>query len=584
VTEPPASAPNMPGLETDSLPATLSALLSEEQRQTVAEAPREKRLEALAAALSRPESEVLQKLSAAAGLDIASNLETDPEARGLLPARLVHEYQIIPIKFAAPGSVPPFPLPLHAQPLHLAAAWLPDGNMTDWLRTFTPRPLVWHLAVAERVHQLIIENFGVGSGSLDDSDESYIAPEAQKETEEVVDEDAAVVRFVTDVISQAIEDQATDIHFEPQEGQLRIRYRVDGLLVPVPVPENLLRFQDAIISRLKIMARMNISEKRLPQDGRINFKAHGIVLDIRVSTVPTIYAESISLRLLNQKKEAYTMDRLGMSAEEQGQITSILDYPHGIILVTGPTGSGKSTSLNAFLRKINSTDLRIITIEDPIEYEVPGVNQMQVRPEIGLTFADALRHVLRQDPDVIMVGEIRDKDTAEIAIRASLTGHLVFSTLHTNDAPGAITRLVDMGIEPFLVASAIELVIAQRLVRRLCPQCAKPAPITKVKLLENLAILGCDAKEAEGMETLQSPVGCDRCRGTGYRGRIGIFEIFRLNDEMHELVLKRESTRTLADCARKHGMRTLGQSGWEKVKAGHTTFDEVLRVITVTEK
>ena len=574
----------MPGLETDSLPATLSALLSEEQRQTVAEAPREKRLESLAAALSRPESEVLQKLSAAAGLDIASNLETDPDARGLLPARLVHEYQIIPIKFAAPGSVPPFPLPLHAQPLHLAAAWLPDGNMTDWLRTFTPRPLVWHLAVAERVHQLIIENFGVGSGSLDDSDESYIAPEAQKETEEVVDEDAAVVRFVTDVISQAIEDQATDIHFEPQEGQLRIRYRVDGLLVPVPVPENLLRFQDAIISRLKIMARMNISEKRLPQDGRINFKAHGIVLDIRVSTVPTIYAESISLRLLNQKKEAYTMDRLGMSAEEQSQITSILDYPHGIILVTGPTGSGKSTSLNAFLRKINSTDLRIITIEDPIEYEVPGVNQMQVRPEIGLTFADALRHVLRQDPDVIMVGEIRDKDTAEIAIRASLTGHLVFSTLHTNDAPGAITRLVDMGIEPFLVASAIELVIAQRLVRRLCPQCAKPAPITKVKLLENLAILGCDAKEAEGMETLQSPVGCDRCRGTGYRGRIGIFEIFRLNDEMHELVLKRESTRTLADCARKHGMRTLGQSGWEKVKAGHTTFDEVLRVITVTEK
>ena len=574
----------MPGLETDSLPATLSALLSEEQRQTVAEAPREKRLESLAAALSRPESEVLQKLSAAAGLDIASNLETDPDARGLLPARLVHEYQIIPIKFAAPGSVPPFPLPLHAQPLHLAAAWLPDDNMTDWLRTFTPRPLIWHLAVAERVHQLIIENFGVGSGSLDDSDESYIAPEAQKETEEVVDEDAAVVRFVTDVISQAIEDQATDIHFEPQEGQLRIRYRVDGLLVPVPVPENLLRFQDAIISRLKIMARMNISEKRLPQDGRINFKAHGIVLDIRVSTVPTIYAESISLRLLNQKKEAYTMDRLGMSAEEQSQITSILDYPHGIILVTGPTGSGKSTSLNAFLRKINSTDLRIITIEDPIEYEVPGVNQMQVRPEIGLTFADALRHVLRQDPDVIMVGEIRDKDTAEIAIRASLTGHLVFSTLHTNDAPGAITRLVDMGIEPFLVASAIELVIAQRLVRRLCPQCAKPAPITKVKLLENLAILGCDAKEAEGMETLQSPVGCDRCRGTGYRGRIGIFEIFRLNDEMHELVLKRESTRTLADCARKHGMRTLGQSGWEKVKAGHTTFDEVLRVITVTEK
>jgi len=595
-------------LETETLPPSLASLLTEEQRQAVAEAPREKRLEVLAGALGRPEGEVLPRLAQAAGLDVASNLETDPDSRGLLPARLVHEYQIIPIRFADEGAgsreqgartdahAVPEPLPTTSDsallpapssllpPLHLASAWLPDDVMAQWLRTFTPRPLVWHLAVPERVHQLIIENFGVGSGSLEDTDESYVAPEAQKESVEVVDEDAAVVRFVTDVISQAIEDQATDIHFEPQEGQLRIRYRVDGLLVPVPVPENLLRFQDAIISRLKIMARMNISEKRLPQDGRINFKAHGIVLDIRVSTVPTIYAESISLRLLNQKKEAYTMDRLGMSAGEQEQIRHVLDYPHGIILVTGPTGSGKSTSLNAFLRQINSTDLRIITIEDPIEYEVPGVNQMQVRPEIGLTFADALRHVLRQDPDVIMVGEIRDKDTAEIAIRASLTGHLVFSTLHTNDAPGAITRLVDMGIEPFLVASAIELVIAQRLVRRLCTECARPAPIARVKLLENLAILGCDPAEAEGVELLKSPVGCDRCRGTGYRGRIGIFEIFRLNDEMHELVLKRESTRTLADCARKHGMRTLGQSGWEKVKAGYTTFDEVLRVITVTEK
>jgi type II secretory ATPase GspE/PulE/Tfp pilus assembly ATPase PilB-like protein len=254
------------------------------------------------------------------------------------------------------------------------------------------------------------------------------------------------------------------------------------------------------------------------------------------------------------------------------------------VLVTGPTGSGKSTSLNAFLRKINSTDLRIVTIEDPIEYEVPGVNQMQVRPEIGLSFAGALRHVLRQDPDVIMVGEIRDRETADIAIRASLTGHLVFSTLHTNDAPGAITRLIDMGIEPFLVASAIELVIAQRLVRRLCPECSRPEPVQKLKLRDTLAILGVDQAEADTITTLRAPVGCDRCRGTGYRGRIGIFEILRPNDELHELVLKRESTRALTQCARRHGMRTLEQSGWEKVRAGHTTLDEVLRVVTVTEK
>jgi type II secretory ATPase GspE/PulE/Tfp pilus assembly ATPase PilB-like protein len=574
----------MTALVTDNLPASLAERLTPEQRQLVAEASREKRLEVLTAALGLPEPETLKLLADAAGLDIAVNLETDPDARGILPARLVYDYQFIPIRFGAAPEDRPSPEALLKLPLHLATAWLPDGVMADWLRTFTPRPLVWHLAVPERVHQLIIENFGVGSGSLEDSDDGYVAPESLRQQEEVVDEDAAVVRFVTDVISQAIEDQATDIHFEPQEEQLRIRYRVDGLLVPVPVPENLLRFQDAIISRLKIMARMNISEKRLPQDGRINFKGRGATLDIRVSTVPTIYAESISLRLLNQKKEAYTMDRLGMSAEEQSQIVQILDYPHGIILVTGPTGSGKSTSLNAFLRKINSTDLRIITIEDPIEYEVPGVNQMQVRPEIGLTFADALRHVLRQDPDVIMVGEIRDKDTAEIAIRASLTGHLVFSTLHTNDAPGAITRLVDMGIEPFLVASAIELVIAQRLVRRLCGECSRPTPITKVKLLESLSILGCDTAEADLTHELKSPVGCDRCRGTGYRGRVGVFEIFRLNDEMHELVLKRESTRTLSECARRNGMRTLGQSGWEKVKSGLTTLDEVLRVITVAEK
>lgn len=576
-------------LATDSLPSAIAGRLTDEQRQTVLEAPRRQRVAALAAALQQPEPTVLAALAVAVGLDVASDLRADESSLRLLPARLVHEYQVLPIdsggrEQGAGSRGRNGDEPSAATPLHLACAWLPDEVMADWIRTFTPRPVVWHLAVAERVHQLIIEHFGVGAGSLEDGDAGYLGPEPETATAEVVDEDAAVVRFVTDVITQAISDEATDIHFEPQEGQLRIRYRVDGLLVPVPVPENLLRFQDAIISRLKIMARLNISERRLPQDGRINFRANGTVLDIRVSTFPTIYAESISLRLLNQKKQAFTMERLGMSQHEQDLITHILDYPHGIILVTGPTGSGKSTSLNAFMRKINSTDLRIVTIEDPIEYEIEGVNQLQVRNEIGLTFASALRHVLRQDPDVIMVGEIRDRETADIAIRASLTGHLVFSTLHTNDAPGAITRLVDMGIEPFLVASAIELVIAQRLVRRLCPECSREAPVHHLKLRDSLAILGLDPAEADLITALKNPVGCDRCRGTGYRGRIGIFEIFRLNDELHELVLQRESTRTLTQVARKHGMRTLQQSGWEKVKAGYTTLDEVLRVITVTEK
>ena len=579
----------MNALIQEFLPAALAERLTEEQRQSVLEASRGQRMAAVAAALALNEANVLTLVAGAVGLEIATDIRPDRASLNLLPARLVHDYQIVPI--AAPSATGPAggedqaPAPPDSRTvLHLAASWPPNEAILDWVRTFTPRPIKWHLAQPDRVHQLIIEHFGVGSGSLEDSGEEFAPVENPQGADEVVDADAAVVRFVSDVISQAITDAATDIHFEPQEGQLRIRYRVDGLLVPVPLPENLLRFQDAIISRLKIMARLNISERRLPQDGRINFKSDSATLDIRVSTIPTIYAESVSLRLLNQRKEAFTMDRLGMNVEEQTIIKRVLEYPHGIILVTGPTGSGKSTSLNAFLRQINSPDLRIVTIEDPIEYEVPGVNQMQVRPEIGLTFASALRHVLRQDPDVIMVGEIRDLDTAEIAIRASLTGHLVFSTIHTNDAAGAYTRLVDMGVEPFLVASAIELVIAQRLVRRLCPECSRPQPVNKIKLKDTLAILGLNEADADRITTLKGPVGCDRCRGTGYRGRIGLFEIFRLNEELHDHVLKRESTRVLTKSARDHGMLTLQYSGWAKVKAGYTTMDELLRVITVTEK
>ena len=554
------------------LPQFLQDWPDDERRRSLLEAPRLKRLGVFARLHELDEDAALAELARRARLPVAAEPVADKQALPLLPARLVHDYQIVPIEAPAGES----------DALHLATAWPPDNDMADWIATFTSRPLRWHLAPPDRIRQLVIENYGVGSGSLDEANEGMAAllqeaPLAGLEA----DADAAVVRFVSDVISQAVEDGATDIHFEPQEGQLRIRYRVDGLLVPVPVPDNLLRFQDAIISRLKIMARLNISERRLPQDGRINFRGGDSTLDIRVSTIPTIYAESVSLRLLNQKREAFTMERLGMGEQEQAEINRVLTYPHGIVLVTGPTGSGKSTSLNAFLRKINSTDLRIVTVEDPIEYEVPGVNQMQVRPEIGLSFASALRHVLRQDPDVIMVGEIRDRETADIAIRASLTGHLVFSTLHTNDAPGAITRLIDMGIEPFLVASAIELIIAQRLVRRLCPHCARLAPVNPLKLRDTLAVLGLDPAEAERTSELLQPVGCNLCRGTGYRGRIGLFEILKPSDSLHDLIVKRESTRTLDKCAREHGMRTLQQSGWAKIRAGHTTLDEVLRVITV---
>ncbi|TAG33648.1 MAG: type II/IV secretion system protein, partial [Verrucomicrobia bacterium] len=403
------------------MPFTLAAtfpVLSPEQLQVVTEAPRAERLLALAGALSLPPEAALAELALASALPVLADPAIDAQSLRILPARLVHEYQLVPVAIKAPSdsrsaadeALAPATEPeatidptlLDTLPLQLATAWPPSGEIQDWLATFTARPLVWHLASPDRVKELIVANYGVGGGSLEDELAALDPVAATTETE--ADEDAAVVRFVTDVLTQGIADQATDVHFEPQEEALRIRYRIDGLLVPVPVPDNLRRFQDAILSRLKIMARLNISEKRLPQDGRINFKSGNTALDIRVSTFPCLYGESVSLRLLNQKKEAYNMDRLGMSPEEQAQINKVLDYPHGIILVTGPTGSGKSTSLNAFLRKINSPDLRIITIEDPIEYEVPGANQMQTRAEIGLTFASALRSVLRQDPDVIMVG------------------------------------------------------------------------------------------------------------------------------------------------------------------------------------
>lgn len=554
----------------DSLPSALASRLGEDDQRQLAETARGGRLESLARSLGVSEEAALAELAAGAGLPVVADPRVAEADVALLPARLAHDFQVIPI--ASPAANP--------HELTLATSWPPEPHMARWIATFTPRRPRWSLASPAQVRQLIASHYGVGAGSLEDD----TAPEATTVTAADLDADAdaAVVRFVTEILTQAVADNATDVHFEPQEGQLRIRYRVDGLLVPVPVPDNLLRYQDAIISRLKIMARLNISERRLPQDGRINFKTGDTALDIRVSTIPTIYAESVSLRLLNQRKEAYTMDRLGLSAGEQTQIGKVLDFPHGLVLVTGPTGSGKSTSLNAFLRKINAPELRIVTIEDPIEYEVPGANQMQVRPEIGLTFADALRHVLRQDPDVIMVGEIRDRETADIAIRASLTGHLVFSTLHTNDAAGAITRLVDMGIEPFLVASAVELVIAQRLVRRLCPDCARRVPADPVALRATLTALSLDPAAADTVRDLPAAGGCPRCRGTGFRGRVGIFEIFHPR-EMHDLIVARESTRHLAEVAHQKGMQTLAQSGWEKVRGGLTTLDELLRVVSTGE-
>jgi type II secretion system protein E len=378
-----------------------------------------------------------------------------------------------------------------------------------------------------------------------------------------------VVRLVNLLIENAIAAEASDIHIEPFEDTLRVRYRIDGLLFDQEAPPR--RLRDAITSRIKLMADLNIAERRLPQDGKIRVALHGRRLDIRVATLPTLHGESLVLRLLDRASLFLPLDRLGFAPDTLARFLSLIHRPHGILLVTGPTGSGKTTTLYAALDKINAPDRKIITLEDPVEYQLRGVNQIPVKPKIGLTFATGLRHILRQDPDVILVGEIRDPETVDIAIQAALTGHLVFSTLHTNDAPSAIPRLLDMGAEPYLVASVLSAVLAQRLVRRLCPHCRAPYHPTPA----DLAALGVPTPPDT---PLWRGRGCDHCRGTGYRGRLGIYELFVLTDDLRSLILRRASSRDLRRLALDQGMRPLRLDGWSKACQGLTTVDEVLRV------
>ena len=547
--------------------------LDEEQRETLSALPRSDRLIEIATLRNRPTRELRDELAKLADLPVIKDIELIENPTTVVPLRMIHEYQCIPIKTGEEIEEDADGEAKENTSIQLATLWPPDDAMDRWVYAVCGRKAEWFMGDPEHITETITQNFGVGAGSLDESDLVTDVAEA----DEAEDEDAAVIRFVNEVVQKAVSDRATDIHFEPHRDELQIRYRIDGELVAVRVPDNLIRFQGAIISRLKIMAKLNISEKRRPQDGRISFGAGDSELDIRISTFPTMYGESVSLRLLNQKSKPLSMRELGLGDDEEKKVTQALSTPHGIILVTGPTGSGKSTSLTAFIRLINRPERRIITVEDPVEYEVPGVNQTQVHPEIGLTFAQSLRAVLRQDPDVIMVGEIRDRETADIAIRASLTGHLVMSTLHTNDAPGALTRLVDMDIEPFLIASSVEMIIAQRLVRRLCPNCAQPANYEEKQIASFLATMRIDPSEAEHGHLAKSAVGCERCRKLGFRGRVGMFEILRVTEEIHEHIVKRDSARLIRQTAISQDMRSLMQSGWAHVKNGTTTVEEAMR-------
>ncbi len=438
------------------------------------------------------------------------------------------------------------------------------------------------LASSEEIDKLVKTHLGVGSETI----EGLIAQRESEAGIELVDDleldgseasemaqEASVVRLVNEILVEAIEARASDIHIESQAKGLRIRYRIDGILQTQPTPPEINHFQAAIVSRLKIMAHLNIAEKRLPQDGRIKIKVSGREVDIRVSMIPMLHGEGIVMRVLDKDKMNFTLAGVGLPEDIHRQFNSLIKLPHGIILVTGPTGSGKTTTLYSALAEIQNDETKIITTEDPVEYQLEGINQIQVQTKIGLTFAASLRAILRHDPDVVLVGEIRDFETAENAIQASLTGHLVFSTLHTNDAAGAFMRLCDMGVEPFLASSTVEGILAQRLVRTLCPDCKEPVDIDKAELPEDFP-----REQVDRDHQAFKAVGCRECRGAGYRGRVGLFELLANNDEIRQRAVERASTQAIKAAAVQSGMRTLRQDGWSNVLEGRTTVDEVMRV------
>jgi general secretion pathway protein E/type IV pilus assembly protein PilB len=493
----------------------------------------------------------------------------DRSTLSLLPSRFVFQHHILPIETRDKTVV-------------LATYDLFNSVGRQLASQLLKRPTEWVLVPRGQILRAMKTVYGVGAETFDEILKTNRSFEGVQDIETATDLDAndpeaSVVKFVNQIIREAILERATDIHVEPLEGDLRIRYRIDGILHEVAVPPQLRLLQSAIISRLKVMAHMDIAERRLPQDGRINLQAHDQNIDVRVSTIPTVNGESISLRLLSRTEtQHFGFDRLDMS-EKQGQVVrALLAQPNGIILLTGPTGCGKSTSLYCFLSSINSVQRRIITIEEPVEYRLPGVSQIDVKPEIDLTFAKGLRHILRQDPNVVMVGEIRDVETADISIRAAMTGHLVFSTLHTNDAVGGITRLLDMDVEPFLLSSVVKAFIAQRLVRTICPHCVRMYDYPR----EYLAEIGIPAEMGTNFPRGE---GCDSCRQTGYQGRLAIYEICVVNEPLKKLIMQKRDGGELKQCAIANGMETLRQDGWRRVAQGKTTIEEVVRVTQTDE-
>ncbi|MGL4515045.1 MAG: GspE/PulE family protein [Lacipirellulaceae bacterium] len=518
------------------------------------------------------EEDVLQALAAETGIECIDldRAEVDLSLLDTFPQRMIHRRGVFPVA-RQNGS------------LRVATSDPLDLETLDELGALTGLVIEAVAAPRRQIAERIKNHLGVGSETL----EGLVAQRQAEEGVELLEEidaeaaelageaqEASVVRLVNEILLEAIELRASDVHVEAQAAGMRIRYRIDGMLVSQPTPPEINHFRAAIISRLKIMAHLNIAEKRLPQDGRIKLRVRGREVDVRVSIIPMVHGEGIVMRILDRGRMDFSLRALGMGPSLDAAFGELIRLPHGIVLVTGPTGSGKTTTLYSALSEIRSEATKIITTEDPVEYQLEGINQIQVYHKIGLTFAHSLRSILRHDPDVVLVGEIRDHETAENAIQASLTGHLVFSTLHTNDAPSAYTRLIDMGIEPFLVASTIEGVMAQRLVRRLCRLCRQPHNPRREELPDDFPWE--DLESAGGV--LYQARGCRECRELGFSGRQGIFELCLSTDRVRQLAHDRASSWDIRTSAIADGMRTLRQDGWRQVIDGVTTIDEVVRV------
>lgn len=504
------------------------------------------------------------------------DFKIDPAIIEKVPAKFACHYKLLPVL-------------LENNLLTVAVADPMDIHMLDDIKLLLNFDVTAVMAGPNDILDAIKKYYGIGAETIekmmDQTLQSQETPILSSKTEDIQDmaDDASIIKFVNQIFLEAVSERATDIHIEPYEKDLKVRYRIDGVLYDAAIPPTIKYFQLPIVSRIKIMASLNIAERRLPQDGRIKISVGNTDMDIRVSILPTPYGESVDLRILSTGM-LLSLPTLGLSEKDLLILEEMIKKPHGIIFVTGPTGSGKTTTLYACLMKIKDSTKKIITIEDPIEYQMDGITQIQVMPKIGLTFAEGLRSSLRHDPDIMMVGEVRDTETAEIAIRVALTGHLVFSTLHTNDAAGAITRLLDMGIEPFLVSSSVQCIIAQRLVRTICDKC-------KVEMKDKKAILKSLAFLKEGQEKLNldkvriyEGKGCDHCKFTGYRGRTGVYEFLVLTEPITEMILKRASADQIKRKALDLGMHTLMQDGLEKVLKGLTTISEVARVCELKEE